>query len=80
MVEILSPSSAGYDQGYKRALYARHEVREYWLVDPDAETVEVLVLGSEGLRTHRIFSTGQTLYSPLLDGLSLELDDLFRAN
>ena len=80
MVEILSPSSAGYDQGYKRALYARHEVREYWLVDPDAETVEVLVLGSESLRTHRIFSTGQTLYSPLLDGLSLELDDLFRAN
>ena len=80
VVEILSPSTAGYDHGYKRALYARHEVREYWLVDPDAETVEVLVLGEEGLSLHRVFGTGQTLESPLLEGLSLELEDLFREN
>ncbi len=78
VVEILSPSTAEYDQGYKRALYARHEVREYWLVDPVAETVEVLVLDEEVLSPHRVFGTGQTLESPLLDGLSLELEDLFR--
>lgn len=80
VVEILSPSTAEYDQGYKRALYGRHEVREYWLVDPDAETVEVLVLGEEGLSPHQVFGTGQTLESPLLAGLSLELEDLFRGN
>ena len=77
VVEILSPSTAGYDQGYKRALYAQHGVREYWLVDPDAETVAVLVLGEEGLSPHQTFETGQTLESPLLAGLSLELEDLF---
>ena len=78
VVEILSPSTAGYDQGYKRVLYAEHQVREYWLVDPDAETVEVLVMGEEGLSLHQIFGNGQTLESPLLEGLSLKLEDLFR--
>ena len=68
VVEILSPSTAGYDQGYKRALYARHEVREYWLIDSVAETVEVLVLGGENFRSHRVFGNGQTLVSPLLEG------------
>lgn len=80
VVEILSPSTAGYDEGYKRALYARHEVREYWLVDPVAETVEVLVLGEESFNSHMVFEAGQTLESPLLEGLSLALEDLFREN
>ena len=80
VVEILSPSTAEYDEGYKRALYALHEVREYWLVDPDAETVEVLVLGDEGLSLYQVFETGQTLESPLLAGLSLDLEDLFQGN
>ena len=69
VVEIISPPTAGYDQGYKRALYARHEVREYWLIDPDAETVEVLVLVGGNFRSHRVFGNGQTLESPLLEGL-----------
>ena len=80
VVEILSPSTAEYDQGYKRALYGRHEVREFWIVDPDAETVEVLVLGQEGLSPHQVFGTGETLESPLLEGLSLDLEDLFRGD
>ena len=78
VVEILLLSTVGYDQGYKRALYARHGVSGHWLVDPDAETVEVLVLGEESFNAHVIFRTGQTLESPLLDGLSLELEDLSR--
>ena len=49
VVEILSPSTAGYDRGYKQVLYGRHGVREYWIVDPDAETVDVLVEGEGSL-------------------------------
>ena len=45
VIEILSPSTAERDRTFKRSLYARHGVREYWLVDPDARSVEVLVLG-----------------------------------
>ena len=36
VIEILSPATADRDRGYKRALYARHGVAEYWLVDPAA--------------------------------------------
>ncbi len=42
--EILSPSTAAQDRVTKRALYARHAVGHYWLVDPDARTLEALEL------------------------------------
>ena len=77
VVEILSPGTADYDQGYKMALYGRHGVREYWVVDPGIETVEVLTLGQEGLEPHRTYRSGETLASPLLDGLALELGAIF---
>ena len=34
IVEVLSPSNAEYDQGIKRAAYARAGVPEYWIVRP----------------------------------------------
>ena len=77
MVEILSPGTAYYDQGYKMALYGRHGVREYWLVDPGTETVEVLTLGQNGLEPYRSYRMGDTLASPLLEGLELELKGIF---
>lgn len=39
-VEVLSPSSARFDRVIKRRLYQEIEVTEYWLVDPDAQTLE----------------------------------------
>ena len=39
-VEVLSPSSARYDKVIKRRLYQKIGLSEYWLIDPDARTVE----------------------------------------
>lgn len=44
VVEVLSPSTAAIDRGIKFTDYAAHGVGEYWLVDPDAQTVEQYVL------------------------------------
>ena len=77
VVEILSPGTVVYDRGYKQALYGRHGVREYWLVDPESETVEVLAQTEQGLESAGTYSRGQTLGSPLFDGLFLELEDIF---
>jgi Uma2 family endonuclease len=78
IVEVLSPGTQQYDRGYKRTLYARHGVREYWLVDPDAERVEVLVEGGEaGLTPAAAYGRADTLVSPLLAGLSLDLFRVF---
>lgn len=46
-VEILSPSTAYKDQSQKFALYERHGVREFWIVNADRGTVEVYRLGAE---------------------------------
>ncbi len=47
VVEILSPATTLIDRGTKRQLYARHGVPHYWIVDPEARTIEAYTL-SEG--------------------------------
>lgn len=79
VVEILSPGTAYYDRGSKQALYGRHGVREYWIVDPGTETVEVLVEGDEGqgLVLQATYSVARTLVSPLFEGLTIDLQEIF---
>ena len=47
VVEILSPSTAHRDRGIKLDLYARCGVRQYWIVDPVADVVDVWRFGDE---------------------------------
>ena len=79
VVEILSPATAERDRGHKRALYAKHGVKEYWLVDPAAETVSILRPSAGALVVTRTFGRNETLRSPLLAGFELDLDDVFSA-
>ena len=44
--EVVSPSTAARDRVAKRALYAAHGVSFYWLIDPNARTLEALALES----------------------------------
>jgi Uma2 family endonuclease len=55
VVEILSPGTAGHDQREKQDAYARAGVGEYWIVDPGAQTVELLTLDQGGYRSHGVF-------------------------
>lgn len=41
VVEVLSPSTAKRDRTYKKDLYERCGVREYWIVDPTSRSIEV---------------------------------------
>ena len=77
VIEILSPSTADRDLGYKHDLYGRHGVLEYWIVDPMAETVAVHRQGDGRLEAAETLGRGDTLRTALLDGLELELDDIF---
>ena len=77
VVEILSPATADRDRGYKRALYARRGVAEYWLVDPADETIAVHRLRGGVLAVAHTFGRGQTLRSPLLAGLELDVNAVF---
>jgi Uma2 family endonuclease len=43
VVEVLSPGTARFDRQQKYAAYEQHGVREYWIVDPAHEVLEVWV-------------------------------------
>jgi Uma2 family endonuclease len=77
VVEILSPSTGERDLGIKRNLYAKYGVREYWIVDPDAKTVEMLSWSDAGYRTEGVVSQTCTLNSPLFPTLNLALTNIF---
>jgi len=47
LVEVLSSGTRRRDQTLKLGAYEEAGVPEYWLVDPDARTVVVLVLGKD---------------------------------
>ncbi|MGI8542514.1 MAG: Uma2 family endonuclease [Aridibacter sp.] len=47
VVEVLSPSTEIHDREIKFQDYAAHGVEEYWIVDPEAETIEQYVLRDE---------------------------------
>ena len=79
VVEILSPSTARYDRGYKQDVYAQEGVKEYWMVNPATETVEVLTARNGGWRLAATFGFEDRLVSPLLPGLSVDLGEVFAA-
>jgi Uma2 family endonuclease len=49
-IEILSPSTRHIDRRRKMALYAKHGVEWYWIVDPDAQTIDAYHLEADGYR------------------------------
>ncbi len=44
IVEILSPSTAKKDYNEKFNLYEENVIKEYWIVNPDAKSIEVFAL------------------------------------
>lgn len=78
VVEILSPGTGERDKGYKKGLYARYGVREYWIIDPKARMVEVYTQDREGFRMVKACGLDTVIESPLLPALQLGVDELFR--
>jgi len=80
VVEILSPGTRKRDEQTKRRLFSRTEVREYWIIDPDADLIKVSRRTPDGSFTRVAELTaedGDTLTSPLLPGFSLALTEFF---
>ena len=79
VVEVLSPgtAAAARDRSIKRRLYGRYGVQEYWIVDPEARTVEVAVNRGGSLETHGLFAAGSRVASLLLPGLDVMVEAIF---
>ena len=57
-------------------IYASSGVKEYWMVDPDEKSVQVLGLGSEGHSSITTYTTGKAS-SSVIDGFEIELSEVF---
>lgn len=77
--EVTSPSTASYDRVQKRALYARSGVPYYWIVDPDARTLEALRLSDDGGRWVELgaWGAGDRARVAPFEEVELELERLF---
>ena len=77
LIEVLSLSNRAHDVLTKRTLYGRAGVREYWLVDPDARTIEILALDRDAMHLVSATSGSETPVSPVLGPLPIAAEDLF---
>lgn len=70
VVEVLSPGTSRLDKKQKFQLYEKHGVREYWMIDPAGQWLEVWSLAEEdGKRKFNlvgVFGPGDEFTSPLL--------------
>ncbi len=77
VIEIASPSTEDRDGGVKQELYALFGVLEYWRADPLIQTVEVLRLQGGRFVPIGVYGRTDTLATPLLPGLVIELNEIF---
>ncbi len=81
VIEVLSPSTARRDRKVKREIYARHGVKELWLANPDAETIEVFDFSKRQDEPVAVLENGThpIIATELLPGLGLPLSKAFQA-
>ena len=77
VVEVLYPSTLRHDRFVKLALYQRAGVREYWIVEPETQTVQVYTLESGILQPCAFYGAGDVAKVNVLDGCFIELGKVF---
>lgn len=77
VIEILSPSTAKFDLGHKKSVYARCGVLEYWIVDPETRSVTVFDFEKSAEEPSAKLEETSALTSSLFPGLEISLADIF---
>ena len=77
VMEVVSLGGRNRDRIEKRDLYEQYGVQEYWIIDPEPKTVEVLFLERSRYELVTRAGPGQLAQSRLLPGFKVEVDPLF---
>src|SRR5262249_39521975 len=72
-VEVISPHSRTIDRKTKLQLYARYGIANYWIVDPEARTVEAYVLAGDAYRLEKRGTEPETVSLPPFASLAIDL-------
>jgi Uma2 family endonuclease len=75
VVEVVSEENREHDLVTKREEYARAGIAEYWIVDPEEETITVLTLTRRGktYAEHGVFRKDERATSKLLPGFGVDV-------
>src|ERR1051326_495673 len=75
VIEILSEFNRKNDEVRKLAIYERFGVNEYWIIDPDANTIRVYRRQANALAlvTELAAAAQDTATTPILPGLTIDL-------
>jgi Uma2 family endonuclease len=76
-LEVVSADKPERDLVEKRNDYAEASIPEYWIVNPDAETITVLRLEEHAYVEHGMFGRGAMASSALLAGFEVGVDAVF---
>jgi Uma2 family endonuclease len=76
--EVISLGGRNRDRIEKRDLYEQYGVKEYWIIDPEPPTVEVLHLVNSRYELAMRSGPGATAASRLLPGFEIKVDWLFQ--
>ena len=74
VVEIVSPDNVERDTVIKRGDYAEAGIPEYWIVNPEEQTITVLKLEGGTFMIHGVFGRGEMATSALLTGFSVSVE------
>lgn len=69
IIEVVSPDSIGRDRGEKFVEYEALGVSEYWIIDPDRETIEFYQLRD---RRYQLVAAEETYRSLILPQVTIE--------
>ncbi len=79
VVEIVSRDKPDRDHVVKRADYAQAGIPEYWIVDPQRETITVLRIADDAYIEHGVFGRGTSATSALFSGFAVSVDAVLDA-
>jgi Uma2 family endonuclease len=79
-LEVVSADKPERDLVEKRGDYAEAGIPEYWIVNPETETITVLRLEDSAYVEHGVFGRGAAAASALLPGFSVSVDGVFDAD
>jgi Uma2 family endonuclease len=80
VLEVVSEDKPERDLIDKRGDYAEARVPEYWIVNPQTETISVLRLRGNVYEEAGIYQRGQSAASVLMPDFSIPVDDVFNAD
>lgn len=79
-IEILSFGKRDIkrDQIYKRKIYGKYGVKEYWIVDSRSDSIDVYRLENKTLKLVKKYRIEDKITSPMLPDFELPLTEVFR--